>query len=433
MAERDGIERSTTGHAVTGRPMLDGVVNTRPITPCLQPKNEQPPALLGGRPLCDLGLRLTEPTLPPLDLLAPDLAGMWERRWLTNDGPLCRRFGEALRVRLGVAAVVPTASGTAGLIAVLRGLGIGGEVIVPSFTFSATAMAVAAAGAVPIFADVDPGTWALTAETAASQIGPRTEAILAVHVFGWPCDPVPLERLALAHGLALVFDAAHAFGCRYPDGTAVGTGGDAEVFSFHATKLLAVGEGGAIATRDADLARRFAAATHFGDGADSLPGLIGTNGKLQEWNAVLGWHGLRRVDAWIARRAAMVRRYRQELRDLPGLNFQIGPAGSRPNHQYLPVAVDAAAFGLSADELVCVLRAEGLEARRYFAPALHRHPAFVSLSPSVLPVADRLASQALCLPLYSHLEATAVDLVCHALRRAHRWRRELRSATTSVR
>lgn len=433
MVERDGMERSTTGHAAAALPMVDCPVNTRPITLHPQAANDQPPTLLGGPPLFEPGLRLTEPTLPPLDALAPDLAGMWERRWLTNDGPHCRRFEEALSARLGVAAVVPTASGTAGLVAVLRGLGIRGEVIVPAFTFSATAMAVVAAGAVPAFADADPGTWALTAETAAPCIGPRTEAILAVHVFGWPCDPAPLERLARAQGLALVFDAAHAFGSRYPDGSAVGTAGDAEVFSFHATKLLAAGEGGAIATRDADLARRCTAATHFGDGADGLPGLIGTNGKLQEWNAVLGWQGLRRVNAWIARRSELVARYRRGLHDPPGLRFQTSPAGSRSNHQYLPVAVDAAAFGLSADELARVLRADGIEARRYFTPALHRHPAFGARPPSMLPVADRLASQALCLPLFSHLEETAVDLVCHAVRRAHRWRRELRGASTSVR
>lgn len=403
------------------------------------------PAALGGRPIFTARLRLTEPTLPPLADLAGDLAGIWDRRQLANDGPLVQAFARQISTRIHQAAVVPTASGTAGLMTIIRALGITGEVIVPAFTFSATALAVVWAGARPVFADVDPERWDLSAATAAPLIGPRTEAILAVHLFGQPSDQAALSALARRHGLALLFDAAHAFGSRYdcgdrcdcgdrhdcngrPETTLpVGLGGDAEVFSFHATKLLAVGEGGAIVTRDEALGRRCADLVRFGDRGDGQARQMGLNGKMQEWNALLGLRGLDCVDAWIARRAELVERYRRRLRGVPGLQPQDGRRSGRDNHQYYALRLGSS-FELSADHLVEILRADGIEARRYFAPALHRHAAFageVGASRASLPVAERLAEKVVCLPLFSHMGDAAVDGVCLAMERAYDWRREL--------
>jgi len=370
------------------------------------------------RPAFDPPLRLTEPTLPSLAALAPDLEAMWAARRLSNDGPFCGALGEAIAARLGVPSAVMTASGTAGLMAVLRALGVRGEVVVPAFTFSATAQAVVWAGGRPVFADVDPDTGALTAATCEARIGPRTEAIVAVHLFGRPCPPEPLEALARRRGLALVFDAAHAFGSRYADGRPVGVAGDAEVFSFHATKLLAAGEGGAVATRWPDIAERCDQVIRFGHRDDGQIACLGFNGKLQEWNALLALRGLPHVEAWTARRAELVERYRSGLTGLPGLATHPRVPDGGTNHQYFAVRVDPDRLGRTAGQLAAALQADGIDARRYFTPALHQHPAFAASGAPRLPAAEALADSVICLPLYSHLPGEWVDRVCAALERA---------------
>ena len=404
------------------------------------------PALLGGAPSFDPPLRVTEPTMPPLDQVMRALPDMWARRGLTNHGPLEQALARAIAERLGVAAVAMTGSGTAGLTAVLRALGITGEVIVPSFTFSATAHAVVSAGARVRFADVSPDTWALTAETCAQQVTSDTDAIMAVHLFGQPCDEVALAALAARHNLALVFDAAHAFGSIYPDGRPVGGAGRAEVFSFHATKLLAMGEGGAVCTADPDLAARCHLVVRFGDAGDGQARYAGFNGKMQEWNALLGLCGLPLVDAWIARRYDLVERYRAGLAEVPGIAYQVGLPGAVTNHQYFAIRLEPAIFGLDGAELRQVLLADGIDARRYYAPPLHQHPAFslagapnLSAGAPQLPpdgrrlfVAEHLARTLVCLPLYAHLGEHEVDGVCRAIRQAHEWRTELRAGLAGV-
>jgi dTDP-4-amino-4,6-dideoxygalactose transaminase len=379
------------------------------------------PACLGGTPIFQTLRRVAEPSLPPLADLQPELATMWAGRSLTNRGPQAQALGRELAERLGV-AVALSASGTAGLMATLRALDIRGEVIVPAYTFPATALSVVWAGARPVFADVDPDTWSLTPERCADRLGPATEAILPVHLFGRPCERAPLEDFAARHGLALIFDAAHAFGSRYPDGTPVGAGGTAEVFSFHATKVLPMGEGGAVATRDDDLAHRADLLTVFGNRGDGVSELPGFNGKMQEWNALLGRHALREVDAWIERRAELVRRYRAALGQLPGLSFQAGHEGATVAHQYFAVRVDPVALGLNVEELRQALWAEGIEGRRYYAPALHHHPAYDDLVTPPLPTVDALADSVICLPLYAHLTDDELDGICTAIHRLFAWR-----------
>jgi dTDP-4-amino-4,6-dideoxygalactose transaminase len=416
------------------------------------------PALLGGEPLCARPIRLTEPSLPPLADIVPDLEVVWASRQLTNNGPFARELKQQLSHRVGV-NVVPTASGTVGLMVALKALGIDGEVVVPTITFSATAHAVVWAGATPVFADVDPATWCLTPDTIAPRLTARTQAILAVHLFGQPCDIDALVEFSQLHGLALVLDAAQAFGSTYADGRPVGSRGHAEVFSFHATKILPAGEAGAIATRDSDLGAAIARTIRFGDEGDGVARQIGLNGKITEWAAILALHGLPDVEAHIARRSDLAGRYRARLAGVPGVSGQRAVAGARSNQQMFPLVVDTEAFGLTAGRLAEALAAEGIEARRYYFPPLHRQPAFSEPLPGAdrrsgsvsvrrfagkesvggtgrasvpqvthLPAADALAERMLCLPLYSHMEEHAVDEVATAIERCHQWRGEL--ATT---
>jgi dTDP-4-amino-4,6-dideoxygalactose transaminase len=387
----------------------------------------QRPAFAGGDPVFKHTLRLSEPTLPDLDDFHASLADIWERRWLSNHGPLARRLSERIAERVNVPHVVPAASGTAGLTAVLMALGVRGDVVVPAYTFAATAQAVFAAGATPVFADVCSRSWALVPETVTPRMGPRVEAIVAVHPFGMPCEHVGLEALADRYGLALVFDAAHAFGSRYPEGLAVGAAGHAEVFSFHATKMLAMGEGGAICTHDPGLAARCRRALDYGRNVDQAVIVAGFNGKLQEFNAALGLSGIDRVDGWIQRRASCVRTLRRALHGVDGIFWPEPASTSGTNHQYAALRIDAKRFGLNADMLQKALAAENIDSRRYFSPALHLAPAFSNRCDTSrqvrphLPVSEGLARESLCLPLYSHLPIEVVPRVAWALIRIRNW------------
>ncbi len=383
---------------------------------------EDRPAVLGGRPLASRPLRVTEPSLPGWWRLLPEMVRIWRRRWLTNSGPVARELAAQLTSVLGASHVVTAANGTLALMAALRAAVGAGEVIVPALGFAATAHAVLAAGATPRFVDVDRQSWLLTPKGVAAAVRSGTKGILAVHLYGQRCDRLGLEEVARRHQLPLLFDAAHAFGSRYADGRPVGLGGVAEVFSFHATKILTCGEGGAVTTDSADLAQKCARLLCFGDPGDGQAREPAWNGKLPELSALLALLALPAVPRWLVWRERLVARYRKGLAALPGLQWQAAVPGTRSNHQFLPLAIVDDQFGLTADQLVAGLAAEGIEARRYFAPPLHRLPAFESWAQEALPVAEELADSLVCLPIFSHMRLEQVDGVCRAVRRLHAWR-----------
>lgn len=385
------------------------------------PSDTARPALWGGTPLFPTPIRVTEPTLPPLASLLGDLEAIWTARRLGNDGPYAQALAARLGEQLG-AHVVPVASGTAALTTALAALGVRGEVVVPALTFVATAQAVLAAGATPVLADVDPRTGCLTAESARAAMTNRAEALLPVHLFGARCDVPGLERLARAAGLALVFDAAHALAAAAPDRDRrrPAVAGDAEAYSLHATKALPAGEGGFVATGSAALAERCRRYARFGLDGDGLAAASGVNAKLAEIPALLALRGLPDLPARLAHRRRCALRYRRGLAGVPGIAWLPADAGEAAGHPFAAARIDPCRFGLDADALQEALAAEGIEARRYFAP-LHRHPAFASAARAPLPVAEALAGELLCLPLSSHLPFADVDRVVEALRRIQAW------------
>lgn len=384
------------------------------------------PAVLGGNPVLAAALSFLRPSLAPIQDLLPGLERLWAGGMLTNHGPLEQAFAGALAARLE-AAVACAASGTTALMVACRALGLRGEVLLPALTFTATGLAPLWAGCRLRFVEVRSEDGTLDAAACAAAIGPHTEAILAVHLFGNPCDRTALEALAERHGLALIFDAAHAFGSRYADGRPVGQGGLLEAFSFHATKVLPLGEGGAVAGLALDLVARSAELLNFGQ-ASRLEGSrrLGLNGKMQEWNALVGLAALPLVDDWIRRRLDLLAAYRRGLSPLPGIDLLSPQGGSRSNGQYLALRVDAAGFGLDAGQLATALAAEGVPTQRYFGVPLHRQEVFAAASDARLAVTETLASQLLCLPLYPELAADPVDAVCRAIERIHRHGRQIR-------
>ncbi|MEU7530256.1 DegT/DnrJ/EryC1/StrS family aminotransferase [Saccharothrix sp. NPDC042600] len=357
---------------------------------------------------------LTRPTVDAEADLEPALKEVFRSGMLTN-GRHVREFEEAAGAYLGGVHAVAVSNCTTGLMLVLRCLGLSGDVVVPSFTFMATGHAVAWAGLRVRFADADPRTWTLDPDAVT---GPAA-AVLAVHTFGAPCDADRLQALCDARGVPLLFDSAHGFGSRYPDGTMVGGKGVAEVFSLSPTKTLSTGEGGLVTTRDAALAAELRTAREYGNPGDYDSRFIGLNGRMTEVSGLMGVHALKSFPRWLHIRQSLVDHYRERLVDLPGLDFQEVPAGAVSAYKDLAIRVDATRFGMGRDELAARLARENVSTRKYFSPALHRQTAYRDVVGPDLPVTDALASSMITLPLYSHMPAHLVDGVCDLVHDLH--------------
>lgn len=328
------------------------------------------------------------------------LDGMLDRRWLTNHGQLVNEFEQKICETTGARHCIAMCNATVALEIAIRALGMEGEVIVPSFTFIATAHALQWQQITPVFCDIKPGTHHIDPERVESLITPRTTGIIGVHIWGDSCDVAALEQIARRRNLALLFDAAHAYGCSH-GGRMIGSFGDAEVFSFHATKFLNTMEGGAVVTNDDDLAKRIRLMTNFGfAGVDSVV-YIGTNGKMNEASAAMGLTNLAAVDAFIEANLQNSEAYRQGLAGVPGVQMRRIAEGEKRNHQYVVLEIDEAEAGISRDQLLEVLKAENVLARRYFYPGCHRMEPYRSFFPHahlLLPETERVVQRVLLLP-----------------------------------
>lgn len=365
-------------------------------------------------PRFDEPIYVTRPLLPPLNAVQARLAEVWDARWLTNDGAQTVALTQAIAGYLDAPHVSLFNNGTIALLAAVRALGLTGEVITTPFTFPATPHAVSWSGATPVFADIDPVTMTLDPAAVEALVTPRTSGILAVHVYGIPCDVRGLQAVADRHGLKVVYDAAHAFGTTV-DGVGIGTFGDASMFSFHATKLFHTAEGGALVCRDAAVKAEVDQLKNFGILNQEQVGPVGINGKMNELQAALGLAVLDCVPEEIRRRQAVIARYRERLGRVPGLTLMPEPVGVRSSCQYFVIRVDAAAFGRSRDEVHEALKRENVMTRKYFFPLCTEYACYrdlASSAPGRLPVASHVVREVLCLPLYGTLALADVDVIC---------------------
>lgn len=363
-------------------------------------------ALFGGRCAFPQRLHVGRPNIGDRERLRQRFDDLLDRRWLTNGGPYVAEFERRIAEVTGAQHCIAMANGTLALEIAIRACDLVGEVIVPAFTFVATAHVLQWQGIKPIFCDIDAATLNLDAGMVEALIGPRTTGILAVHLWGRPAPIAALAEIARRHGLRLLFDAAHALGCS-AQGRMIGGFGDAEVLSFHATKFVNAFEGGAVLTNNLELATRVRQMRNFGfvdyDDVRSL----GTNGKLSEIQAAMGLTSLESIDAIVAVNRRNYHAYRLLLQELPGLELVTYDETERCNYQYVVLEVDAAA-GLERDQLVRLLVSEGVIARRYFYPGCHRMEPYRSSDPEAgirLPVTERAAARVLLLPT-----GTAVDV-----------------------
>jgi dTDP-4-amino-4,6-dideoxygalactose transaminase len=383
-------------------------------------------AILGGAPLYDVPLHVGRPNIGDRARFFERLNEVLDARWLTNNGRFVREFEDRLADYLQVGHCVAVCNATIGLEIAARALGLQGEVIVPSFTFVATAHALQWLGLTPVFCDIDAATHNIDPACAASLVTERTSAIVGVHVWGRPCDVEALQRVASDHHLNLVFDAAHALGCTHR-GTPIGNFGDAEVFSFHATKVMNAFEGGAICTNDAGLANQLRLMRNFGfTGYDSVE-VGGTNAKMTEVSAAMGITSLESIDAFIDANHRNHRLYREQLAGVPGLRVVAYPDGERSNYQYVIVEVDAEQTGVSRDLLVRVLHAENILARRYFYPGCHQMKPYAERANgrAEMPNTEHLAARAMALPTGTTIGPEDIAAICTLIRLSLEQGREL--------
>lgn len=372
------------------------------------------PAALGGAPQFSAPLEIVRPSLPALETFADRFARGLALGQVTNHGPAAAEFEARLSEWCGAPAIA-CCNGQTALLLMLRAAGIrDGEVIVPAYTFSATAHAVSWVGARPVFADIR--DMVIDPVDAERRITPRTRAILAADTYGLACDYDALEALGRRHGIKILIDSAPAFGTRAA-GRPIGARGDAQAFSFHATKPFTTMEGGCIVSRDAELIGRAAALRNFGQvrgGSDcDEPGL---NAKMMEVCALIGLEQLRRFEAVTAHRVRCARRLRDGLSGIAGLEMPPWPADQEPVWLYFPVVVDAAAFGMSRDVLAEALALENIRVRKYFDIPCHRLAAYAGDGSLRLPETERVADGVLALPVYNDMSDAECDGIVAALR-----------------
>lgn len=369
-------------------------------------------AIFGGTPLFREYLHVGRPNVCSQEEILAGMRDVLEARWLTNNGPRVREFERRIAKISRVKHCVAMCNGTTALEIAIRAAKLTGEVIVPSFTFVATAHVLQWMGITPIFCDIDKN-FCLDPERVEELITPRTTGIIGVHLWGQTCNVEALSAICERRHLALLFDAAHAFGCSR-DGVMVGGFGRAEVFSFHATKFVNTFEGGAVVTDDDEFADSCRAMRNFGFSGEDEVSSLGINGKMNEIEAVMGLVSLDHIDEIIATNRSNYLEYRKGLGGIPGVTLINYEEKNRNNYQYIAIEIGKSA-GVSREILHTLLQTEGILVRRYFYPGCHRMEPYRSLYPGTehhLPQTERACAHMLCLPTGTAIGLEEIRTIC---------------------
>ena len=367
----------------------------------------------------DKTIYVTQPSMPPLSEFLPYLEKIWESKWLTNGGPFHQELEKKLADYLGVEHLALFVNGTLALVTALQALRITGEVITTPFSFVATAHSLLWNGIKPVFVDIHPETFNLDPEKIEAAITPHTTAIMPVHVYGRPCDVEKIQKIADIYGLKVIYDAAHAFGVNYK-GESLLKHGDLSILSFHATKVFNTFEGGAIICPDAKTKKRIDDLKNFGFADEVTVIAPGINGKMNEVQAAFGLLQLKYIDKAIDRRHEIDQLYRNGLQGVPGIHCMQLSSSSTYNYSYFPILIEKE-YPLLRDELYEKLRQHGIYARRYFYPLISEFPMYRGLPSadrSNLPVANKVASGVICLPIYPALELDHLARIIQIIRSA---------------
>lgn len=390
-------------------------------------------AIFGKQPLFPEKLHVGRPNLCNREALFQRFNEILDRNWLTNAGPEVKEFEQRIAALAEVKHCIAMCNATIALEIAIRALGMSGEVIVPSLTFVATAHALQWQQITPVFCDVNPSTYTLDPAKVLNMITPRTTGIIGVHLWGRACQIDELQEIGKTHGLKILYDAAHAFGCTYK-GIPIGRFGDAEVFSFHATKFLNTFEGGAVVTNNDELAAQIRLMKHFGFAGHDNVIFIGTNGKMTEFSAAMGLTSLESMEEFREKNYRNYLQYQKELDGIPGLRILPYDAREKNNYQYVVFVMDETVTGLSRDRLIEILHAENVIARRYFSPGCHRMEPYRSYFPHaglLLPETERLVRGLVTLPTGTAIACSDIKGICHIIRLALIHGREIEQRLSS--
>ncbi len=359
-------------------------------------------------------INVTRSSMPDFEEYCAEIKELWDSHWLTNHGAKHRQLEEDLRSFLDAPNVVLYTNGHLALEHAIRAMGFpaGSEVITTPFTFVSTTHAIVNNGLVPIFCDVNDQDYTIDVTKIESLITDKTVAIVPVHVYGNMCDVEAIDRIAKRYNLKVIYDAAHAFGVRYK-GVSSANFGDASMFSFHATKVFNTIEGGAVCFADEDLRPVLSQTKNFGlCGAEACV-RVGSNAKMNEFQAAMGICNLRHLHDEIAKRKAVVERYRERLSGVPGIKLCAEQSDVQSNYAYFPVVFDG--YRYTRDEVFDNLASQDIIARKYFYPLTNGFDCYCDTPTGGVdktPIADHLANRVLCLPLYADLALDDVDRIC---------------------
>ena len=360
---------------------------------------------------------VTQSSMPSFEEYCQEIRELWDTKWLTNMGAKHKELQARLEEYLQVPHATLYTNGHLALENVIAALDLpkGGEVITTPFTFVSTTHSIVRNGLVPVFCDINDQDYTMDVEKLESLITEKTVAIVPVHVYGNLCNVEAIEAIAKRHNLKVVYDAAHAFGVK-KNGVSVANFGDASMFSFHATKVYNTVEGGAVCFRDDALVQLLNDLKNFGIRGQESIAYVGGNAKMSEFQAAMGLCNLRHIQGEIAKRKAVVERYRQRLSGVPGIRLCPEQAGVESNYAYFPVVFDG--YKLDRDQIFENLKAVNILARKYFYPltnAIECYEDLPTAGAEKTPVAAHIADRVLTLPLYADLALEDVDRICDVI------------------
>ena len=360
---------------------------------------------------------VTQPALPPLEEFIEYLKNIWDNKILTNNGPFHQQFEKELAQYLGVKHISVFTNGTLALMTALQALRITGEVITTPYSFVATTHSLWWNNIKPVFVDIEPQHFNINPEKIEAAITPQTTAIMPVHVYGNPCKVDAIQKIADTYGLKIIYDAAHAFGVKIGNNSILNYG-DLSIMSFHATKVFNTIEGGAIICHDEKMKQRIDFLKNFGFADEVTVVAPGINAKMNELQAAYGILQLKYVDSYIAGRKKIAETYRRYLEGVPGLTFQSDIPGVQHGYPYFPIFIDVEKYGKTRDEVYEILKKNNIYGRRYFYPLISQFSSYSGL-PSAkkdnLPVANTIAEQVICLPIYPNLKLDDIKELCSLL------------------
>lgn len=358
-------------------------------------------------------IQVTRSSMPDFEEYTEEIKDLWESHWLTNMGAKHKKLEAELLRYLNVPYITLFTNGHLALENVIAAFNLTGEVITTPFTFASTTHAIVRNGLEPVFCDINTDDYTMDVDKLENLITDKTSAIIPVHVYGNICNVKEIERIAKKHKLKVIYDAAHAFGVTVDD-VSIANFGDASMFSFHATKVFNTIEGGAVTYKNENLVKVLYDIKNFGITGPESVEYAGGNAKMNEFQAAMGICNLRHVDREIAKRKAVVDRYRERLSGIKGIKLVEPQNGVKSNYAYFPVVFDG--YKLNRNEIFEELKEQNINARKYFYPLTNSFECYKGrFNSGETPVAEYIAERVLTLPLYADLALEDVDRICNII------------------